>query len=247
MSGHDPCVRLAPPGCFLAGHPGVVRLTVVEEDVPHLLSIGLLEHTKAVIDTEKNDIHFKALDGHAQMSRLESGHRLLNVTEGARKFSVPPQVLTEYNLSPEDFHCSDSEIARAYIAASESAADALVISWDNFEVNVRSGIHQNMSELEGFSWVSRGIVTSEACHLLCRDQSLCRDKLENNHDNTDIISDNSHDMSHVVQHSDCDPWTIDIFTHVPLSDLSFNESCQIFNKVGGPAVSEHFQKEQPSP
>ena len=40
--------------CFLGKFPGIVKLTVIDEDVPHLLSIGLLEHARAVIDTDKN-------------------------------------------------------------------------------------------------------------------------------------------------------------------------------------------------
>ena len=35
---------------------GIMRLTVLEEDIPHLLSIGLLEHSGAVIGTAENMI-----------------------------------------------------------------------------------------------------------------------------------------------------------------------------------------------
>ena len=90
----------------------MVRVTVIEEDVPHLLSLGLLEHTKSVIDTENNKIHFSAL-----VKLLESGHRVLSVTEGAKQFEVPPQVLAEYGLSPDSFHFNDSERGVAYMAA----------------------------------------------------------------------------------------------------------------------------------
>lgn len=89
--------------CFLGEFPGIVKLTVIDEDIPHLLSIGLLEHGKAVIDTDKNHIDFRAFGVEAKMTRLDSGHRLLNVLEGARAFDVPPQVLAEHNLSPQAF------------------------------------------------------------------------------------------------------------------------------------------------
>ena len=42
--------------CILGGQAGIVRLIILEEDAPQLLSIGLLEHSGAVIDTaEKYD------------------------------------------------------------------------------------------------------------------------------------------------------------------------------------------------
>ena len=61
--------------CILGGKPGVIKLTVVEEDVPQLLSIGLLEHAKSVIDTDQNLIFFKSFGAQDQMNRLASGHR----------------------------------------------------------------------------------------------------------------------------------------------------------------------------
>ena len=89
---------------LLGQFPGVVKLTVIDEDIPHLLSIGLLEHGKAVIDTDKDEVNFKAFGVGAKMTRLESGHRLLNVVEGAQAFEVPPQVLAEFQLSPLSFN-----------------------------------------------------------------------------------------------------------------------------------------------
>ena len=47
---------------FLGGHPGLVKMVVLADDVPQLLSIGLLEHIHAVIDTSTNDIEFKKLE-----------------------------------------------------------------------------------------------------------------------------------------------------------------------------------------
>ena len=45
----------------------------MDEDIPHLLSIGLLEHVKAAIDTDTNRAFFKAFNAEAGMTRLESG------------------------------------------------------------------------------------------------------------------------------------------------------------------------------
>ena len=48
--------------CKLAGKPGIVKLTVLKQNVPHLLSIGLLEHAQAVIDTAANEISSRLLE-----------------------------------------------------------------------------------------------------------------------------------------------------------------------------------------
>lgn len=53
-------MALAP--CILGGQPGIVKLTVVEDNIPQLLSIGLLEHGHAVIDTQADQIFFKKFD-----------------------------------------------------------------------------------------------------------------------------------------------------------------------------------------
>ena len=46
---------------ILGGAPGIVKVTVVQEDIPNFLSIGLLEAAGSVIDTKENLIHFRAL------------------------------------------------------------------------------------------------------------------------------------------------------------------------------------------
>ena len=103
-------MALAP--CILGGQPGVIKLTVVEDDIPQLLSIGLLEHGHAVIDTKEDKIHFKRFDTMARMWRLPSGHRTLAVAEwDGSDFPVPPQVTEKYGLPAGAFnlHSSDRE------------------------------------------------------------------------------------------------------------------------------------------
>ena len=94
---------------FLGGVPGVVKLTVLAEEVPQLLSIGLLEHTKALIDTDSNQITFKALSSSAPMQRLESGHRALDIVHGATKFNPPKEVLQQFGLEANAFEVAVSE------------------------------------------------------------------------------------------------------------------------------------------
>ena len=115
---------------FLGGRPGVIKLTVLRENIPHLLSIGLLEFVRAVIDTGTNKISFGAFDSSSPMLRLESGHRLLDVAScGKCEFHIPDEVVREYGLSVGDFQCSpDSEPCQAYMGGSTGPGEGLVSS-----------------------------------------------------------------------------------------------------------------------
>lgn len=103
--------------CCLGGYPGVVKLTVLQEDVPHLLSVGLLEMAKSVIDTGENMIFFKAFGTESALKRLNTGHRLLDVaTWSGDEFPIPDQIANEYGLAPGSFNltraCSEYEGSR---------------------------------------------------------------------------------------------------------------------------------------
>ena len=221
---------LAP--CFLAGCPGVIKLTVIEEDVPHLLSIGLLEHTKAVIDTGRDVIQFQALGHEVPMKRLESGHRILDVTLGAKPFSVPPQVMAEYQLTPEAFQVSHSDGARAYMAAVETPS-RLLIQDLNFEVHMRQGKQVNTTGVLGFNWVTMGHVTSNSCHVICQDININR--LQGT------------EVEHVeCRHCDAvDTWTIHVHTKQPIASMSLSESCDILSKIGVQHSLKKFQSRFP--
>eukprot|EP00435_Cladocopium_sp_Y103_P021580 s2554_g5.t1 len=65
---------------ILGGAPGIVRVTVVKEDVPHLLSIGLLESAGSVIDTKANVIKYQEHGTQDKMYRLKTGHRTVDIT-----------------------------------------------------------------------------------------------------------------------------------------------------------------------
>ncbi|CAK9057683.1 unnamed protein product [Durusdinium trenchii] len=113
-------MALAP--CILGGQPGVIKLTVVEDDIPQLLSIGLLEHGHAVIDTKEDKIHFKRFDTMAKMWRLPSGHRTLAVAEwDGSDFPVPPQVTEKYGLPAGacNLHSSDREVYMTSVSDAE--------------------------------------------------------------------------------------------------------------------------------
>ena len=85
---------------ILGGFPGIVRVTVVKENVPHLLSIGLLEKVGSVIDTKSNVIHYLEHAARDEMHRLSSGHRTVDVTKWrGGHFPVPELVHDQYGLA----------------------------------------------------------------------------------------------------------------------------------------------------
>ena len=85
--------------------PGVVRVTVIKEDVPHLLSVGLLEATGAVIDMRRNTVNYKELGVSEAMIRMRSGHRVVDIAswEGTT-YPVPPHLCKEYGLTDGAFN-----------------------------------------------------------------------------------------------------------------------------------------------
>ena len=161
--------------CFLGTHPGIVKLTVIEEDVPHLLSIGLLEHAKAIIDVDKDEIQFRAFDKSAPMTRLESGHRLLNVVRGAGPFEIPAQVLEEHGLTPDSFRCNNSACGSAYMAAIDRPVgvrgeDSFVF-WDHGELTVSIGsVVGKNTDLGKRFYVSGGLLGPQTSRILWVDE-----------------------------------------------------------------------------
>ena len=103
---------------FIGEKPGVLKMTVLQEDVPHLLSIGLLEHLGSINDTTKDEVQFKLFGVSSKMTRLPSGHRLLDVATGdGSAFSVPEQISSQFGLELKDFQIEDSSDRRELYTA----------------------------------------------------------------------------------------------------------------------------------
>lgn len=112
--------------CILGGKPGVIQLTIVSQDVPQLLSVGLLEHSGAIIDVANNRIRFSKLDSSADLTRLSSGHRTLDVASWkGSSFEVPRQLLEQFGLKEDAFNLPDSSASRVYAAAAESSCQVV--------------------------------------------------------------------------------------------------------------------------
>ena len=93
----------------LGGAPGIVKVTVVKEDIPHLLSIGLLESAGSIINTRTNAIHYENFGSEDTMLRMSSGHRTVCVASWpGGDFPVPEEVQEKYNLGPGDFNLDHS-------------------------------------------------------------------------------------------------------------------------------------------
>ena len=98
--------------CMLGQQPGVIRLSVVKEDVPQLVSIGLLELGGAIIDTNCDKIFFKKFGGEVDMRKIDSGHRTIDVsTWPGGAFPVPKQLTSEFGIQPGDFNLAESSSA----------------------------------------------------------------------------------------------------------------------------------------
>ena len=105
--------------CVLGGKPGIIKLTVVSDDVPQLLSVGLLEHAGAIIDVPRNQIQFQNFGTSADMNRLSSGDRTLNISSwNGEPFPVPQQLRDQFQLSADAFNLADAQVSRDYAAVS---------------------------------------------------------------------------------------------------------------------------------
>ena len=108
------CSALVP--CMLGGTPGIVKVLVVEEDVPHLLSIGLLEHAGAMINTADDSIVFQEFGSKDKMRRLRSGHRTLQIaTWSGKNFPAPAEIAQQYSLKEGDFQLQDRQAPPSYM------------------------------------------------------------------------------------------------------------------------------------
>jgi hypothetical protein len=120
--------------CVLGDKPGIIKLTVVREDIPQLLSVGLLEHAGAVIDIAQNKIDFRSFGSSTNMTRIGSGHRTISVAAWkGGSLPIPKQLELEFQLKPGAFDISDVAAGRVYTALSEGGnMDHMVVHDDEW-------------------------------------------------------------------------------------------------------------------
>ena len=113
------------------GVPGVLEFTVLENDVPPLLSVGFLEFLGAEISLVSNTIRFAELGVEVPMQRLRTGHRTIPLVQWSSKkgsFPVPDEIKSKFGLPDKAFDL-DPQVLFGYTKGSECAALRQSTSW----------------------------------------------------------------------------------------------------------------------
>ena len=99
------------------GTPGILEMTVLEERIPPLLSVGFLDFLGAVISLPDNKVFMKKLDVELPMRRLPTGHRTINVVQWTGgTFPVPLEVQRKFGITEGAFN-KDASASCAYTKA----------------------------------------------------------------------------------------------------------------------------------
>ena len=86
------------------GVPGTVHFVVIGENVPPLLSVGLLEHLGATMCLTTNTVEFKKIGVKQAMRKETSGHRTIPLVEwGGGFFPVPDEARKKFGLARDAF------------------------------------------------------------------------------------------------------------------------------------------------
>ncbi|CAK8986694.1 CCHC-type domain-containing protein [Durusdinium trenchii] len=93
----------------IGGVPGTLFMTVLEANIPPLLSVGFLEFLKTKIDLEENRVFFGKLGVDMSMQRLPSGHRCVSLVEWTGGiFPIAPEVQKKHGLARHAFNLAPS-------------------------------------------------------------------------------------------------------------------------------------------
>eukprot|EP00959_Pyramimonas_sp_CCMP1952_P415233 8700519-Pyramimonas_sp.AAC.1 len=70
---------------------GVVETTVLNEDVPHILSVNLLNFLGCVLDLPRNLLISQYLSQDIPVTKLGSGHRMADIVRETRGSHEAPE------------------------------------------------------------------------------------------------------------------------------------------------------------
>eukprot|EP00971_Amphidinium_carterae_P351516 6492149-Amphidinium_carterae.1 len=106
-------IPLAFPGADI----GFVEVTVVDADLPHLLSVGLLTHLGAIINLAENTLELRAMNKVLPMTRTPGGHCYVEVANwsGSEPIVMSARAAQGYGVSPDAL-----QMKAVHHAASES-------------------------------------------------------------------------------------------------------------------------------
>eukprot|EP00971_Amphidinium_carterae_P348382 6490458-Amphidinium_carterae.1 len=87
--------------------PGFLEVTVLDENVPFLLSAGFLTFLQAQIDMDKNVLHLGKLGCTVAMRRTSGGHCLVDVTKMPHTFPllIPDELAVTLEIAPDAMMC----------------------------------------------------------------------------------------------------------------------------------------------
>ena len=89
----------------LAGTTGILETTVVENDVPLLLPVTLLDSLQAVIDVHAEKMYLRRIDRTVELIRLPSGHLAVDVLNFGSEGYRHPEEAKHAGWSECDFRC----------------------------------------------------------------------------------------------------------------------------------------------
>ena len=96
----------------LGGIPDLVQFAVIENNVPPLLSVGLLEHLGAQMDLVTNRVHFRRIGVDMKMTNLLTKHRAIPLVQWTGdQFPIPQTAKEQFNLEDDAFMKKDSALS----------------------------------------------------------------------------------------------------------------------------------------
>ena len=120
--------------------PGLLEMTVIDADIPPLVSVGFLDFLGTSLNFPKNKIVFEKLGITMPISKLPSGHRTIELCDwpgGA--FPVPSNVKNDFGLKDGAFNlCADAGVpppcvAKKVLLIDEDINMSMSRSQDEFE------------------------------------------------------------------------------------------------------------------
>eukprot|EP00971_Amphidinium_carterae_P290232 5762779-Amphidinium_carterae.1 len=144
-------IPLAFPGADI----GFVEVTVVDADLPHLLSVGLLTHLGAVINLEENTLELRAMNKVFPMTRTPEGHCYVDVANwsGSEPIVMSAQAAQGYGVSPDAL-----QMKVVHHATSESRTSQV-------RVKAASAVHRAYSAWRSSSSAAVSVQTRQSHHV----------------------------------------------------------------------------------
>eukprot|EP00971_Amphidinium_carterae_P111708 2212356-Amphidinium_carterae.1 len=105
------------PIAFPGAEVGFVEATVVDADLPHLLSVGFLTHLGANIDLADDKLILRSLDVTIPMSRTPGGHCFVEIAEwsGTKPLLISEKAARHYGVATDALMLKGERTARSCV------------------------------------------------------------------------------------------------------------------------------------